>query len=76
MPTVEQKQSRTATFQRTGFETIDSVNCFQIRERLDALFDGKPPLEETPANVKLILFRHLETCNNCCRSFDVRLRFH
>ena len=75
MQTIEQKQSRTVTFQRISLETIDSKDCFQTRENLDALFSGKFSLEETPTNAKQILFRHLETCRNCCRSFDARLRF-
>jgi hypothetical protein len=56
-------------------EPIDKISCFQIREKLDSLFDGDSRLEEMPEAIKRILFRHLETCQNCCRSFDVRVRF-
>ena len=75
MQVIEQKQRRTVESQEISFETIDSISCFQIREKLDALFGGNYLLEETPANIKRNLFRHLETCDKCCRSFDVRLRF-
>lgn len=56
-------------------ERIDEISCFQIREKLDSLFDGNSRLEETNEIIKRVLFRHLETCQNCCRSFDVRVRF-
>lgn len=56
-------------------EPIDEVNCFQIREKLDSLFDGNSRLEETNEIIKQVLFRHLEICQKCCRSFDVRVRF-
>lgn len=56
-------------------EPIDELNCFQIREKLDSIFDGNSQLEEMHEAIKGILFRHLETCQNCCRSFDVRVRF-
>ena len=56
-------------------ETIDEINCFQIREKLDSLFEGNSRLEEMHEAIKKSLLRHLETCQNCCRSFDVRVRF-
>lgn len=75
MQAVEQKQSQEVTVHESSFATIDATDCFQIRERLDALFGGVSPLEETPAGIKRILFTHLEICRTCCRSFDVRVRF-
>ena len=58
-----------------GAEASDARLCFQIREKLDALFDGDARLEETHEAIKKMLFRHLESCQSCCRSFDVRARF-
>lgn len=57
-----------------GAEASDARRCFQIREKLDALFDGDARLEETHEAIKKLLFRHLESCQRCCRSFDVRAR--
>ena len=56
-------------------EPVDEPSCFHIREKLDSLFDADSRLEEMHESHKRILFRHLETCQNCCRSFDVRVRF-
>jgi hypothetical protein len=75
MQTVEKKQSQKTVFKEINFEMIDAINCLQIREKLDAVFGGISPLEETSAGVKRDLFAHLETCRDCCRSFDVRVRF-
>ena len=50
-------------------------SCFQIREKLAALLDGDSRLEETHVAIKRVLFTHLETCDACSRSFDVRARF-
>ncbi|HRH40844.1 MAG TPA: hypothetical protein PKY82_04305 [Pyrinomonadaceae bacterium] len=61
--------------QKIIVEPIEEVSCFQIREKLDLLFDGDSRLEETNEIIKRVLFRHLETCQKCCRSFDVRVRF-
>lgn len=70
----EPNKSRTIFFEEMQIEVIESLSCFQIREKLDALFDGNLPLEETPAANKRSLFRHLENCSDCCRAFDVRVR--
>lgn len=56
-------------------ETSGDASCFQIRKKLDALFEGDARLEETHAAIKRFLFGHLENCTACCRSFDVRVRF-
>ena len=56
----------------TGAEANGTRICFQIRQKLDALFDGSARLEETHEAIITMLFRHLETCQQCCRSFDVR----
>lgn len=58
-----------------NFEIINEMNCFQVREKLDALFDRESLLAETHKAIKRILFNHLENCPECCRSFDVRVRF-
>lgn len=75
MQAVEQKRSREVNFEEINFEMIEATNCFQIRKNLDAVFSGDVPLEETSAGIKRILFAHLEACRDCCRSFDVRVRF-
>lgn len=56
-------------------ETGEDASCFQIRKKLDALFDGESRLEDAHAAIKRFLFGHLETCDACCRAFDVRARF-
>lgn len=53
----------------------EKSGCNQVREKLDALFDGDARLEETHAAIKKVLFAHLEICEACCRSFDVRARY-
>ena len=75
MRAIEQKQRQEVITDENNFATIDLANCLQIRERLDALFGGAAPLEETPAGIRRILFGHLEICETCCRSFDVRVHF-
>jgi hypothetical protein len=56
-------------------KTGEDESCFQIRKKLDALFEGDSRLEETDAAIKRFLFGHLENCTACCRAFDVRARF-
>lgn len=56
-------------------ETSEDASCFQVRKKLDALFDGDARLEDAQAAVKRFLFGHLENCEACCRAFDVRARF-
>ena len=75
MNTVEQKQTQTIFIEEIRVQTIEAMNCFQVRKNLDALFDREGSLEETPAGIKRKLFAHLETCRDCCRTFDVRVRF-
>ncbi len=75
MQAVIEKQTREAIVHGINFEMPRVINCFQIREKLDALFDGGSRLEDAQVAVKRILFEHLETCKECCRSFDVRVRF-
>lgn len=75
MPAVENKQSRKTAFKEINFAATGAMTCLQIRERLDAVFGGDYPLEETSAGVKRDLFAHLIACRDCCRSFDVRVRF-
>jgi hypothetical protein len=53
---------------------MDLLECFQIRETLDAFWVGISSLETAPTETKQGLFKHLETCALCCRSFDVRFR--
>lgn len=75
MQAVEQKRNQEINFEEINFEMIETTNCFQIRKNLDAVFSGESPLEEASAGIKRILFTHLEVCRDCCRSFDVRVRF-
>jgi hypothetical protein len=58
-----------------NIEPTEKSGCNQVREKLDALFDGDSRLEETHAAIKRILFGHLEICQACCRMFDVRTRY-
>ena len=61
--------------QEINVETGEDATCFQIRKKLDALFDGESRLEDAHAAIKRFLFGHLETCAACCRAFDVRVRY-
>lgn len=61
--------------QEINVETTEDASCFQIRKKLDALFDGDERLEDAHAAIKRFLFGHLENCEACCRAFDVRVRF-
>lgn len=75
MQAVIETQTRETIAYGINFGMPYAMNCFQMREKLDALFGGDYLLEDTPAAVKRLLFKHLETCKECCRSFDVRVRF-
>ena len=75
MQAVEQKQPQTIFIEEIRVETIEAMNCFEVRGKLEALFDRESLLEETPAGIKRQLFSHLETCRDCCRAFDVRVLF-
>lgn len=55
-----------------NFEVPKEISCFEIRERLDDLFEGDSLLEKTHQSIRRILFEHLVECEACCRSFDVR----
>ena len=72
---VQKSKREIPIIQEFNIEIIEQASCLQIREKLDALFDGDSRLEETQEMVKRVLLRHLETCDACCRSFDVRVRF-
>jgi len=61
--------------QEIKVEAVDQTSCLQIRENLDALFYGDSRLEAEHTDGKRRLFRHLESCDQCCRVFDVRIRF-
>jgi hypothetical protein len=61
--------------QEINVETTEDSSCFEIRKKLDALFDGESRLEDAHAAIKRFLFGHLETCAACCRAFDVRARY-
>ena len=67
--------SRQTIIQEFDVETGETASCFQTREKLDALFGGNSRLEDTHAAIKQLLFRHLESCRACCRTFDGRVRF-
>lgn len=64
---------------RTSHDVELNINhemkCSQAKECLDELFSRRRMLEDTRPTVKRLLFDHLETCRNCCRAFDVRVRF-
>lgn len=71
MHTLKQKQSRTGFFEELRVEKV--MSCFEVREKLDELFDGNSMLEESTARFRRSLFAHLENCRGCCRAFDVRV---
>jgi len=70
-----EKRIQQPNFRKFNFETIEEVNCSQIREKLDELFSGKYLLEHMDAGIKRFLLGHLASCSDCCRSFDVRMHF-
>ena len=74
MQAEKQRQSRRPSFREFNFETLEAVNCSQIKESLDELFSGGFLLEDLDFGAKQVLFGHLQTCSDCCRSFDVRIR--
>lgn len=61
--------------QTKNFEAADTINCFEIKAKLDELSSGKISLEKMDRMIKTFLLRHLETCTGCCRAFDVRMQF-
>jgi hypothetical protein len=76
MQTVVQEFTReNLTVGENNIEATERSGCSQVREKLDALFDGDARLEETHAAIKKVLFAHLEICEACCRMFDVRTRY-
>lgn len=75
MQTAVQNSRHISVIQEINVDAVEQTNCFQIREKLDALFDGDSRLEEAHRELKRVLFGHLETCEQCCRAFDVRVCF-
>ncbi len=75
MDTVIEKHGRKILIEGIRIVKVEAINCFPIREKLDDVFSGAFPLEETQEASKRILFDHLRTCKECCRSFDVRVRY-
>ena len=75
MHTVIEKHSRKTLDYGIRTAGTESMNCSQIREALDAIFDRRIRLEETHTPAKRIMFEHLLTCRACCRSFDEGVRF-
>lgn len=72
---IERSTRELRIIQEIDIEPTEMTSCFQVKEKLDALFYGDSRLEETHMAIKRVLFRHLETCETCCRVFDVRVRF-
>jgi hypothetical protein len=68
-------QNRHTNVPDFNFEAAEKVNCNQIKIKLDELFSGRFMLEKMDRPTKIFLFRHLENCSDCCRSFDVRVHF-
>lgn len=75
MQTAVQGSKQAQVIREFNIEPNEKTNCFQIRDKIDALFDGDSRLEETHAAIKRILFGHLGVCQACCRMFDVRTRY-
>jgi len=61
--------------QTAKFETADTINCTEIKAKLDELSSGRLSLEKMDRLTKTFLLRHLENCVGCCRAFDVRMQF-
>lgn len=70
---------QTISLSQTEYELeikwAEPFDCRDIRLMLDAIFGGKSTLEAAPIETKHRLFKHLESCAQCCRSFDARVRF-
>lgn len=66
---------RTSVRPDINLELLDELKCHQVIEKLDAMFGEHLLLEEADKSVKRRLFKHLENCSDCCRSFDIRIRF-
>ena len=75
MQSDKQIQPRQTNVPEFNFETPGKATCAQIKAKLDELFGGRFSLEKTDRQTKMLLFRHLENCSDCCRSFDVRVHF-
>ena len=71
MQAVREKQNWEKSVNGSNVGMTEAINCIQIKEKLDALFNGGSSLEEMHPAIKRILFGHLETYQRCCRSFDV-----
>ena len=69
------QETRTVTIHDVDLDVISNMSCSQAKEHLDALFSRQRLLEDTRPRIKHLLFEHLESCQSCCRSFDVRVRF-
>lgn len=75
MQAIKESLSKTVFLEDIRVDTFETLSCLQVRNKLDALFDRDSLLEEAMTDFKRSLFRHLETCTDCCRAFDVRVRF-
>lgn len=75
MEAVVEKHSRKTLDYGIRTAGTEAMNCSQIREALDAIFDGRIRLEETHTPAKRIMFEHLLNCRACCHSFDEGVRF-
>jgi hypothetical protein len=73
--TIQKSGGEVILTREISVETTEQTTCIQIREKLDALFEGDSRLEDAHEQIKRVLFGHLESCQSCCRSFDVRVRF-
>ncbi len=72
---VVQTKSYAQTEYELNIKWAEPIDCRDIRSLLDAIFSGRSALEAAPIEIKHRLFAHLESCGQCCRSFDVRVRF-
>jgi hypothetical protein len=72
METIEQEHKQEILIRKITFDPSEEMNCLQVRKKLDELFSGDARLEETHAVIKRLLFKHLQVCQECCHSFDVR----
>ena len=75
MEMVKEQIKKEVVLRKFKREFVETLNCPQTREKLDALFSRDLRLEETSSPVKQALFNHLQSCRDCCRSFDIRVQF-
>lgn len=63
------------TYKEVSELNAELADCQTVRDTLDELFNRTLSLETANVEKRHALFAHLETCDQCCRAFDARIRF-